>query len=188
LDLDYIAQKYGGNVQYNPERFPGLVYRLWKPKTAMLIFKTGKMVCVGSKTIKDAKKAIYKVNNDVIKKCFGKQELPLDINIANIVASVHINKTILVDEYERLTDQYPRYKVMYEPDMFPAVVARDSQEYEITKPDGGKIVLKESPTFLLYTTGNIVSAGCRSEESLESRVNDLFTALFNSNLLEAIQN
>ena len=37
------------NVEYNPKRFPGLVFRLKRPKTATLIFSTGKMVCTGSK-------------------------------------------------------------------------------------------------------------------------------------------
>ncbi|MFA9437522.1 MAG: hypothetical protein ACEROO_10460, partial [Candidatus Bathyarchaeota archaeon] len=36
------------NVEYRPKKFPGLVFRLKRPKTATLIFSTGKMVCTGS--------------------------------------------------------------------------------------------------------------------------------------------
>ena len=49
----------GGNpgVEYRPEKFPGLVFRLKKPKTAILIFSTGKMVCTGAKSENDSKKS-----------------------------------------------------------------------------------------------------------------------------------
>jgi len=37
-------------------RFPGAIFRLRKPKTVTLLFGTGKMVCVGAKSEKEAKK------------------------------------------------------------------------------------------------------------------------------------
>ncbi|PSN89729.1 hypothetical protein B9Q00_00190 [Candidatus Marsarchaeota G1 archaeon OSP_C] len=43
-------------VEYEPEQFPGLVYRLSRPKTATLIFSSGKMVCTGAKSEEDVKK------------------------------------------------------------------------------------------------------------------------------------
>ena len=56
LDLDEIAATMP-NVEFDPEQFPGLVYRLKKPKTATLIFNSGKMVCTGAKSEKEAKRA-----------------------------------------------------------------------------------------------------------------------------------
>jgi len=44
IDLEKVARSIL-NVEYDPEQFPGLVYRLEKPKTATLIFSSGKMVC-----------------------------------------------------------------------------------------------------------------------------------------------
>jgi len=49
------------NVEYNPKRFPGLVFRLKRPKTATLIFSTGKMVCTGATSEKMARRAVNKV-------------------------------------------------------------------------------------------------------------------------------
>ena len=49
------------NTEYNPEQFPGAVFRLVKPKTATLLFRTGKMVCTGSKSADMAKKAVKTV-------------------------------------------------------------------------------------------------------------------------------
>ena len=49
MDLNEITKKFP-ETEYNPEQFPGLVFRLTKPKTATLIFRTGKMVCTGAKS------------------------------------------------------------------------------------------------------------------------------------------
>lgn len=43
---------------YEPEIFPGLVYRMIEPKVVLLIFVTGKVVFTGAKTIDDIKKAL----------------------------------------------------------------------------------------------------------------------------------
>ena len=59
------------NVEYRPKQFPGLVFRLKRPKTATLIFGSGKMVCTGAKSEKMARSAVKKVvrelkNNGII--------------------------------------------------------------------------------------------------------------------------
>jgi transcription initiation factor TFIID TATA-box-binding protein len=51
LDLDAIAIGLGfENVEYEPEVFPGLVYRIKDPKVVVLIFRSGKLVITGAKT------------------------------------------------------------------------------------------------------------------------------------------
>ena len=37
------------NVMYEPEQFPGLIYRMQTPKVVMLLFASGKLVCTGAK-------------------------------------------------------------------------------------------------------------------------------------------
>ena len=51
------------NSEYEPEQFPGLVYRTDRG-IAFLIFSDGKIVCVGARTTKDIKNAI----SELIKK------------------------------------------------------------------------------------------------------------------------
>ena len=46
------------NVDYEPEEFPGLIYRMEKFGVVVLLFNSGKIVCTGAKKIEDAKKAI----------------------------------------------------------------------------------------------------------------------------------
>ncbi len=57
LDLQEITKKFP-DTEYHPEQFPGLVFRLKVPKTATLVFRTGKMVCTGSTSEEFAIKAV----------------------------------------------------------------------------------------------------------------------------------
>ena len=57
LDLDLIAQSLE-EAEYEPEQFPGLVYRLSSPKTATLLFRSGKANCTGAKNIEDIQKTV----------------------------------------------------------------------------------------------------------------------------------
>jgi len=60
LDLIEITKKFP-DTEYHPEQFPGLVFRLKTPRTATLIFRTGKMVCTGAKSEDMAIKAVNTV-------------------------------------------------------------------------------------------------------------------------------
>lgn len=46
------------NVEYEPEQFPGLVYRIQDPKIVVLIFSSGKIILTGGKTLEDVKKGL----------------------------------------------------------------------------------------------------------------------------------
>jgi len=50
FDLKAIANAFPLDTEFKG-RFPGLVFRLKKPKTTMLIFETGKMVCPKEKSL-----------------------------------------------------------------------------------------------------------------------------------------
>src|SRR4030043_865925 len=66
VDLNAVVKSYPG-VEYRPEQFPGLVFRLKRPKTATLIFNSGKMVCTGAKSEKEARRAVMKVVKELKK-------------------------------------------------------------------------------------------------------------------------
>ena len=54
LNLNAIAITLGlERVEYEPEQFPGLVYRVADPKVVMLLFGSGKVVCTGAKKVED---------------------------------------------------------------------------------------------------------------------------------------
>ena len=60
VDLVKITRKYE-DVEYNPERFPGLVMRIKDPKATFLIFSTGKMVITGLRRADEASAGVKKV-------------------------------------------------------------------------------------------------------------------------------
>jgi len=49
------------NVMYEPEVFPGLIYRMQEPKAVFLIFSTGRIVCTGAKTKEIVGQAVEKL-------------------------------------------------------------------------------------------------------------------------------
>ena len=49
LNLNTLAMKLE-NTEYEPEQFPGLVYKLMEAKATFLLFSNGKVVCTGTKS------------------------------------------------------------------------------------------------------------------------------------------
>jgi len=59
LNLDLISKELMlDNTSYEPDHFPGLVYKIDDTGAVLLIFSSGKIVCVGVKNLEDATKAI----------------------------------------------------------------------------------------------------------------------------------
>ena len=152
--LDIV--KTFSNVEYNPKRFPGLVFRLKRPKTATLIFSTGKMVCTGAKSEKLAKSAVNKVVRELKKNGIVVLGKPVII-IQNIVASANLQSHVDLETASDVLDN-----VMYEPEQFPGLI------YRMADP---KTVL------LVFTSGKIVCTGGKSEEIVHESVNKLYELL-----------
>jgi transcription initiation factor TFIID TATA-box-binding protein len=47
---------------YEPEQFPGLIYRMVEPKVVILLFASGKLVCTGAKKEQDVFDAVDKLH------------------------------------------------------------------------------------------------------------------------------
>jgi transcription initiation factor TFIID TATA-box-binding protein len=152
--LDIV--KTFSHVEYNPKRFPGLVFRLKRPKTATLIFSTGKMVCTGAKSEKLAKSAVNKVVRELKKNGIVVLGKPVII-IQNIVASANLQSHVDLETASDVLDN-----VMYEPEQFPGLI------YRMADP---KTVL------LVFTSGKIVCTGGKSEEIVHESVNKLYELL-----------
>src|SRR3989338_10188003 len=81
------------NTEYNPEQFPGLVLRIPKPKSAVLVFSSGNLVCTGTKSVAQVKLVISAVIRQLRKIGINITEKP-KINVQNIVASGSINMNL----------------------------------------------------------------------------------------------
>lgn len=64
FDLNKIAKEFR-TAEYEPEVFPGLVFRMDEPKVVFLIFATGKMICAGAESIEDIEKATEKIMKEL---------------------------------------------------------------------------------------------------------------------------
>lgn len=64
LDLYAIAREVD-NVEYEPEQFPGAILKLKDPKTSLLLFKNGKLICTGAKSADEVDRAIHKAYNSI---------------------------------------------------------------------------------------------------------------------------
>jgi len=66
INLNKIAVGFNlDRIEYEPEQFPGLVYRLEEPKVVVLLFGSGKLIITGGKQPEDARGAVQKILSDL---------------------------------------------------------------------------------------------------------------------------
>jgi len=148
--------EYLEGAEYEPEQFPGLVYRVKDPKAAILIFSTGKIVCTGARSIADVRKAVEKVAG-VIRSLKIDVPKKYNIQIENIVASAQIPARLNLDKIA-----FELENSEYEPNQFPGLV------YRMKDPKAA---------LLLFGSGKVICTGIRKIEDVEYAMNLLFKKL-----------
>ena len=161
LDLKDITKKFP-DVEWNPEQFPGAVFRLKNPKTATLLFRTGKMVCTGAKSEEMARKAVKKVVQ-LLRKGKIKIKNEATVTIQNIVASINLGGKVHLEEAAR---SLPRS--MYEPEQFPGLIHR---------------MLDPKTVILIFSSGKLVCTGGKTEKDVYRSVNILHSMLEEKGLM-----
>ena len=162
IPLEKIVEHLEGS-EYEPEQFPGLVYRVKDPKVAMLIFSSGKIVCTGARSIGDVKKAVAKVTTMI-------KPLKLDvpkkhkIEIENIVASAQIPARLDLDKIA-----FELENSEYEPNQFPGLVFR---------------MKDPKAALLLFGSGKVICTGIRKVQDVEYAMNFVFKKLKSINALK----
>ncbi len=145
FNLEKLARTLDG-ARYDPEVFPGIAYRSEVPRASFLIFTSGKMNCVGAKSMKDARLAIKKLTKKLRR--FGvKIRSEPEIKVQNIVASIDFGRGFDLEEIARNFEN-----TEYEPEVFPGLVFR---------LDDPKVVV------LLFVSGKGVCAGAKSKKDVE---------------------
>ena len=163
LDLQALAVSLDG-ADYEPEQFPGLIYRLKEPKTATLLFRSGKVVCTGAKSLDQVKLAIDKVTTQIRKAGISLDSEP-KIEVQNIVASSDLGQKINLNV---IAITLGLERVEYEPEQFPGLV------YRLDEP---KVVL------LIFGSGKLVCAGARVPQDIEKAVDKITKELTAAGLL-----
>jgi len=62
IRLEGLVCAHASFASYEPELFPGLIYRLHKPRVVFLVFVSGKVVITGAKTERDVSTALTKLH------------------------------------------------------------------------------------------------------------------------------
>ncbi len=161
LDLNDITKKFP-DTEYHPEQFPGLVFRLKNPNTATLNFRTGKMVCTGSKSSDLAKKSV-KIVVQKLRKGGIKIKKDAVVTVQNIVSSINLGGKIHLEKAARTL---PRS--MYEPEQFPGVIHR---------------MVDPKTVILIFASGKLVCTGAKTEKDVYRSVNNLHSMLEEKGLM-----
>jgi len=145
------------NAQYDPNTFPGIVYRMDNPKSACLIFHTGKIVCTGSKSIGDVKKSFETLSNSF--KHLGIKFEEKQIVIQNIVSSADLGHSLNLNA---IAIGLGLGEIEYEPEVFPGLV------YRLDKPN---------VVALLFGSGKVVITGGTEVQDAATAVNVITSKL-----------
>jgi transcription initiation factor TFIID TATA-box-binding protein len=151
IDLELISDKIPGCV-LNKKKFPGAVYHMQNPKSAALIFASGRIVITGLVTPEDIPVALQNLLQD-----FRRAEIPCEDNpqvaIKNIVCSYNLGNPCSLNRI--IISLMDSENIEYEPEVFPGLVCR------ITDP---KVV------FLLFSSGKTIITGGTNMKDVERSV------------------
>lgn len=155
IDLDAVVVAYP-DAEYRPERFPGVVLRLQRPKSVILLFHTGKLVCTGATSTKLAQKAIHYIvqqlqRNEII------NQLDVSITIQNVVATGSVGGKVDLEKTAFLLE-----RTLYEPEQFPGLIYRMEAPHVV---------------MLIYVTGRIICVGAKKEQEIQEALHQLHQQL-----------
>ncbi|MDI6902352.1 MAG: TATA-box-binding protein [Methanocellales archaeon] len=163
INLRSVALVLEG-ANYDPEQFPGLVYRTKNPKAAALIFRSGKIVCTGAKSIEDVEKSLQKVFRKMREIGIDVIEKP-QVTVQNIVASADLGSELNLNA---IAIGLGLENIEYEPEQFPGLV------YRLSEP---KVVV------LLFGSGKLVVTGGKKPADAEVAVEKIAKELRGLGLL-----
>lgn len=114
VDLELLARKWD-EADYDPDQFPRLIYSTEDPRSAILLFQSGKFVCTGAKSIDE----IYECMWVFLKKL---QKMGTEVNqdpqitIQNLIASADLRQHFKLNI---VAIGFGLDNIEYDPDGFP---------------------------------------------------------------------
>jgi transcription initiation factor TFIID TATA-box-binding protein len=163
LDLQSVAMDLEG-ADYDPEQFPGLVYRTTDPKSAALIFRSGKIVCTGAKSTDAVHESLHHVFDKLRALSIPVEDDP-EIVVQNIVTSADLGHDLNLNA---IAIGLGLENIEYEPEQFPGLVYR----------------LDEPPVVaLLFGSGKLVVTGGKKPEDAAEAVDVIVSRLTDLGLL-----
>jgi transcription initiation factor TFIID TATA-box-binding protein len=142
LDLKKIAAQCSDKVKYKPGKFPGLSLKFQHPKATILLFRSGKMVCIGVKNEDDVRESFRKI----LEICQIHVDF-IDFKIHNYVGSNSIGYCIDLRKF------YEKFKslCLYEPEIFPGLTYK---------------MVNQKITVILFSSGKFIITGSKMRSDL----------------------
>ena len=162
INIKKIIKKFP-DVKYNPEKFPGAIIKLKSPQATILLFRTGSIVCTGTKSEEKAKEALIWFTGKL-------EEFGVDlvhglskIKIENIVSSCNLKSKIHLENAARIL---PRN--LYEPEQFPGIIHR---------------MLYPKTVILLFASGKLVCTGAKTTRDIDLSIHSFRSMLEEKGLM-----
>jgi transcription initiation factor TFIID TATA-box-binding protein len=158
LNLKKIARSMW-NVEYKPKRFDAIIMRIRDPRTTALIFRSGKMVCIGAKSTHQSRLAARKharlLQRHGYPVCFT------NFKIQNMVSSFNLKFPICLKRLVAIQKKFS----CYEPELFPGLIYRiDSLGIKL----------------LVFVSGKVIITGAKKQRHINDAFNIIYPLLHNS--------
>ena len=156
IDLDHFSIETG--LDFDPDRFPGMTFKIDDPRVCALIFRSGRIVITGAKTVADIETAL-----DITYKSLIEHNCALwntyEYALGNVVVTHDLKREL---NLAHLTLSLPMARTEWEPEQFPGLIYR----------------LKDSSAVcLIFSSGKCVITGNNSLEDAQEAVDTLIADL-----------
>ena len=153
LNLRELALKCS-NAEYNPRRINAVIMRLKKPKSAALIFNSGKIIVLGAKNEQDSERSAKIFAHSI--KGLGYKPKFKNFQIVNIVGTCDVKFNIKLTQLNleinvKLNNNSEKKICYYEPDIFPGLI------YHMTS---------HQLTVLVFSSGKINFVGAKHNNDI----------------------
>jgi transcription initiation factor TFIID TATA-box-binding protein len=161
IDLDRLRDRIPHQVTYNPEKYSGLVayFKSKNMEGKVSIFRSGKMISVGTKSPERAMKELKFVSKKL------KASLKTRPKIQSIVATADFKTSIDLESFLSRLQQERKFHAIYEPEQFPGAIIKFSVKDE------------NKATILLFASGKLVSAGMTNLDLIQEAINTIESKL-----------
>lgn len=163
LNLESVAEDLD-STDYDREKFPGAVYRTQNPKSASLIFRTGKIVCTGTKSTDDVYESLDIVFDELRGLGIDVPSNP-EIVIQNIVSTGDLDCPV---NLHATAIGFGLENTEYEPEQFPGLV------YRLDDPD---------VVTLIFGSGKVVVTGAKEPAEADRALDVISSRLGRLDLL-----
>jgi transcription initiation factor TFIID TATA-box-binding protein len=156
LDLEPLSEDLSDS-QYNFEQFPGLIYRTEEPRVTILVFRSGKVVCTGSRSYDWIEDALTQLLDEF--NALGIDYTYPEMDIQNVVGMADLGSVLNLNA---IAIGLGLENTEYEPEQFPGLVYR----------------IEDLPTVgLLFGSGKVVVTGGKTTDDIRAGVEHIHAEL-----------